>query len=229
MSLLLALTGSSSVNYSLVCSAGSFALSGKPATLSYVSSSVARSLVCSAGSYALTGKNAALNYVAGAAVRSLICSPGTYALTGSSARLVRVGKDVELLGGGGDWKNIGHRKRTKEDVQQERIKLGVLPPVVRKIAKKALTKIEAPTREVINEFAEEIRRIELKSSQRSLAPVQIKAPQFDLYLNVMQSILIAREERSNAIQKQRKAEIELQIRLEIEQELDDELCLMLLM
>lgn len=143
--------------------------------------------------------------------------------------MVRTGSDVELLGGGGDWKNIGRRKRTKEDVHQERIKLGVLPPEVRKIAKKTLTKIEAPTREVINEFAEELRRIELKNSQRIVKKPEIEAPKFDLYISVMQSILIARENRYREIQKQIAAEIEMQIQLELEQEIDDEICLMLLM
>lgn len=137
--------------------------------------------------------------------------------------------DVELLGGGGDWKNVGNRKRTKEDVQQERIKLGVLPSEVRKIAKNVLTKIEAPSRELINEFSEELRKAELRNSQRVIKNPEIEAPKFYLYINVMQSILIAREAKYQEIQKQRAAEIELQIRLELEQEIDDEICLMLLM
>ena len=63
--------------YSLIASAGSFALTGKDTALNY-----GKTLIASAGLFTLTGKDTALT-----SARSIIASAGSFALTGIAATL----------------------------------------------------------------------------------------------------------------------------------------------
>lgn len=71
------------VAYTLTCAAGSYAVTGQTATLTYTShGSIAYSLSCAAGSYSVTGQAATLHVS-----HKLTAAAGSYSVTGIAATL----------------------------------------------------------------------------------------------------------------------------------------------
>lgn len=157
---------------------------------------------------------------------TLACDAGAYIFTGSSATFTRTGGESES-GGGGGWRVIG--KRQKEIyAEEERIKLQALPQRVRKIAKQALQNVDivndAQQQKVIEKFTEKLYALP------EITLSKIALPKYANYINIFETIVIARESRNKAlIQQQIAEEIEAELKLKLEQELDDESCLLLLM
>jgi len=155
MSLLLALTaaGGGPVNYALTCDAGAYTYTGQAATLKVARSlvcdagayvyagvdatlQVSRSLACDAGAYAYAGVDATLTYVAGGSPISytLACDAGAYVISGGAATLAYVSGATATSSGG--WLPHQRRRKTRKEVYEERVKLGILPPAIVKAAAK---------------------------------------------------------------------------------------------
>jgi hypothetical protein len=130
--------------------AGSYALTGYPATLT-----VTRGLQADVGSYALNGQDARLVQggvfdadqgaytltgfdVSFSRAYYLSANPGYYTVGGQLASPV-VATTTEERPAGGWW--VGPRQRTKKEIEEERVKFGVLPKPVQKAVRRAAKKV----------------------------------------------------------------------------------------
>lgn len=91
--------GSSSTNYTLTASPGSYALTGQDANLR-----AARSISAISGSYALTGQSANLVYTLAPVAYSITADPGSYVLTGQAVNLTSA---LILTAAGGSYSLTG--------------------------------------------------------------------------------------------------------------------------
>ena len=102
---------------------GAYAVAGQDATLNYVGAASTYTLTCDAGAYSLAGQAASL--LLG---RVMSAGAGAYALSGQDAAIRWSGEPSAVVsaGGGGIWPEP--RRRTKKEIEEQRIELGILPP-----------------------------------------------------------------------------------------------------
>lgn len=117
--------------------AGSYSYTGVAAT-----TTAARKLTAAAGSYTYTGVAATLTYVhSGHQDYTLACSPGSYLVTGNSATLTTTSAS-QAIGGGNPFSM--RRPRTREEIFEERERLGITPKTRKIIAKTAAKFAQQP-------------------------------------------------------------------------------------
>jgi hypothetical protein len=94
-------------------------------------------LACDAGAYSYAGNAATLDYVPGAVKvdYTLVCDAGAYVISGGDAELVYSGPETTQQFSGG-FVPFRRRKSAKE-IEQERIRLGIIPATVAKVVTKA--------------------------------------------------------------------------------------------
>ena len=153
----------SGATYTLGAASGSFALTGQDTGLAFnrvltadtqsysLSGDVAglafnRVLTADTVSYALTGQDVALTYTSNGFTYTLTAESGSFEVTGQDASLRHT---TTAIAGGGGWLPQTRRKSRKQ-IYEERVKLGILPPPVIKAAAKV-----AAVAQTVEEFKEE--------------------------------------------------------------------------
>jgi hypothetical protein len=120
------------VERKLPLAAGAYTYAGVDAVLN-----VERKLALDAGAYAIAGVDATLDYVPGTANYTLACDAGAYVISGGDAELVYSGavpETTQQFSGG--FVPFRRRKSAKE-IEQERIRLGIIPATVAQVVTKA--------------------------------------------------------------------------------------------
>ena len=153
----------SGATYTLGAASGSFALTGQDTGLAFnrvltadtqsysLSGDVAglafnRVLTADTVSYALTGQDVTLTYTSNGFTYTLTAESGSFEVTGQDASLRHT---TTAIAGGGGWLPQTRRKSRKQ-IYEERVKLGILPPPVIKAAAKV-----AAVAQTVEEFKEE--------------------------------------------------------------------------
>ena len=153
----------SGATYTLGAASGSFALTGQDTGLAFnrvltadtqsysLSGDVAglafnRVLAADTVSYALTGQDVTLTYTSNGFTYTLTAESGSFEVTGQDASLRHT---TTAIAGGGGWLPQTRRKSRKQ-IYEERVKLGILPPPVIKAAAKV-----AAVAQTVEEFKEE--------------------------------------------------------------------------
>lgn len=153
----------SGATYTLTAASGSFALAGQDTGLAFnrvltadtqsysLSGDVAglafnRVLTADTVSYALTGQDVTLTYTSNGFTYTLTAESGSFEVIGQDASLQHT---TTAIAGGGGWLPQTRRKSRKQ-IYEERVKLGILPPPVIKAAAKV-----AAVAQTVEEFKEE--------------------------------------------------------------------------
>ena len=153
----------SGATYTLGAASGSFALTGQDTGIAFnrvltadtqsysLSGDVAglafnRVLTADTVSYALTGQDVTLTYTSNGFTYTLTAESGSFEVIGQDASLQHT---TTAIAGGGGWLPQTRRKSRKQ-IYEERVKLGILPPPVIKAAAKV-----AAVAQTVEEFKEE--------------------------------------------------------------------------
>ncbi len=189
--------------YSLTCQAGAYVLSGQSATLQR-----GYSLICAPGSYTLAGVDATLTYTPGAGATNyvLICDAGVYALSGGSAALNYVPGTPQSVPSGG-WMGPNIRRKTKQDIYRERVRLGIIIEDIEEAAEKIVEEKVAPVidnEEIVSDNRPDVADLVILLMQE--LRVTVKSPD---YTRAIQAALSAkRMEETRRLQRMRDEEDE---------------------
>ena len=172
MTLLLAqISGGSGVAYSLTCSTGSYAVTGKVATFALAKKltaatgsyavtgkvatfALAKKLTAATGSYNVTGQPATLTYTAGASgiAYNLSCEAGSYSVAGQAAQLIFTPAIMEIISRGGfkaktEYKD--NRKEVEADIARAIEKVTGVPKVLAKTVEIEPVNIPSKVQELV--------------------------------------------------------------------------------